>query len=85
VGVTVRLEKPEEVSLVLWLADLPGLESMPPARVRAKLEDLGFYATQEAVRAALTAPPLPEDLPERVARRLGERAAQEVRAFLEGR
>jgi hypothetical protein len=85
VGVTVRLEKPEEVSLVLWLADLPGLEGMPPARVRAKLEDLGFYATQEAVRAALAAPPLPKDLVERVARRLGERAAEEVRAFLEGR
>lgn len=84
-GVTVRLERPEEVSLVLWLADLPGLEGTSPALVRARLEEMGFYAAQEVVREALAAQALPADLVRRVERKLGERAAREVAAFLEGR
>ena len=81
---TVRLRKPEEVALVLWLADLPGLEDAPPALVRAKLAHMGFYAEQEVVQAALNGPSLPEDVVDRVRARLGERTALEVRRFLEG-
>lgn len=79
---TVRLTRLEEVSLVLWLADLPGLREEPPALLQAKLAEKGFYAEQAVIREALVTPSLPEDLVERVRRRLGEEAAREVAAFL---